>query len=147
RAAAEQALWVATLALLANPTLVGLPYTWLITNDVFVISLFLPAGVLIGGGTSWLVDWVERSWIANCPLSAASSSARANNRQRTTHNGQRARGIWLRAGVTLVLAGLALRGAWELRSVVNPDTILATQDDIAAIAWANEHTPADARFL
>jgi hypothetical protein len=31
--------------------------------------------------------------------------------------------------------------------VVNPDTILATKADEAAIEWAAEHTPADARFL
>jgi hypothetical protein len=147
RAAAEQALWVAALALLANPTLVGLPYTWLITNDVLVISLFLPAGVLIGGGACWLVESIERRWIVPCPLSVVSSQASPDHGQRTIDNGQRFRHMWLQAGVTIALAGLALRGAWELRSVVNPDTILATEADAAAIAWATEHTPADARFL
>jgi hypothetical protein len=53
------------------------------------------------------------------------------------------------AQITLatVLAAVALWGAWDLRRVVNPGTVLATEADVAAIAWAAEHTPPDARFL
>jgi hypothetical protein len=146
-AAAEQALWVAALALLANPTLLGLPYTWLITNDVFVISLFLPAGVLIGGGVCWLAESLERRWVGHTPRHMVSSQASTDDGPRTTDHRQRFQRLLLRAGVTVALAGLALRGAWELRSVVNPDTVLATKADLAAIEWAAAHTPADARFL
>jgi len=46
-----------------------------------------------------------------------------------------------------VLGGLALWGAWDLRDVVNPTTVLATPADVAAITWVAEHTPPDARFL
>ncbi len=49
--------------------------------------------------------------------------------------------------LAIVLGALALWGAWGMRSVVNPDTILGTEADVAAITWAQEHTPADARFL
>jgi hypothetical protein len=147
RAAAEQALWIAAMALLANPTLLGLPYTWLITNDVLVISLFLPAGVLIGGGASWLVDSIERRWVVWRPCSVASSQTRMTYGLPTTVHARRFWHLLLHAGVIVVLAGLALWGAWELRSVVNPDTILASKADVAAIEWAAEHTPADARFL
>jgi hypothetical protein len=45
------------------------------------------------------------------------------------------------------LSILALWGAWGLRDVVNPKTVLATPADVAAIAWVAEHTPPDARFL
>jgi hypothetical protein len=146
-AAAEQALWVAAIALLANPTVLGLPHIWLITNDVLVISLFLPADMLIGGGACWLVEMIERRWVIRSPWSAAPTGLTVEHGPQTTGYGQRYRHLLLRAGVTVALAGLALRGAWELRSVVNPDTILATDADVAAIAWASEHTPADARFL
>ena len=47
----------------------------------------------------------------------------------------------------VALGALALWGAWDIRSVVNPDTVLATEADVAAIAWVGEHTPPDARFL
>jgi hypothetical protein len=146
-AAAEQTLWVAAIALLANPTLLGLPHIWLITNDVLVISLFLPAGVLIGGGACWLVETLERHLVVSSPRFVVSSEASADYRLPTTNYRQRFRQILLYTGIIIALAGLALRGAWELRSVVNPDTILATEADVAAIAWAAEHTPADARFL
>jgi hypothetical protein len=53
----------------------------------------------------------------------------------------------VRGAALALLSALALWGAWDLRHVINPDTILATEADVAAIAWANEHTPADARFL
>ena len=42
---------------------------------------------------------------------------------------------------------LALWGAWNLRDVVNPATVLATPADLTAISWVSEHTPPDARFL
>jgi hypothetical protein len=130
RAAAEQAGWVAALALLANPTLVGIPYLWLITNDVVVISLFIPAGVLIGGGACWLVDSIANSRIVLRPSSFVLPRSAA-----------------FQGAIVLTLGALALWGAWGIRSVVNPDTILATEADVAAINWANEHTAADARFL
>ena len=146
RMAAELALWVAAMTLLANPTLLGLPYIWLITNDVLVISLFLPAAVLIGGGACWLVESLERWGVLRNPWLVVSSQVGADYRPRTMDYTRRLRHT-LYTGVTIALAGLALRGTWELRSVVNPDTILATEADVAAIAWAAEHTPADARFL
>jgi hypothetical protein len=147
RAAAEQGLWVATMVLLANPILLGLPYSWLITNDVLVISLFLPVSLLIGGGACWLVESLELKWVVRSPWSVVSSPGSRDYGLETTDYRRRPRYILLYASVIVALAGLALRGAWELRSVVNPDTVFATKADVAAIAWAAEHTPADARFL
>jgi hypothetical protein len=147
RAAAELALWLVAMTLIVNPTLVGLPYTWLITNDVLIISLYLPASVLIGGGAGWLVESIERRWIGAGRQSIAPPPQIAGNLPQTTSRGHRFRFLLLHAGVGVALTALALRGAWELRSVVNPETILATQADATAIAWAAAHTPADARFL
>ncbi|HEY3231041.1 MAG TPA: hypothetical protein VGJ87_17575, partial [Roseiflexaceae bacterium] len=145
RVAAEQVGWVAVLALLANPALVGLPYTWLLTNDVVVISLFIPVGVLLGGGACMLMTWLEsRCW--------------ATDGRRPTDDGiiDVVSGRWsvvsrrwpfVRGAIVIAIGALALWGAWDLRSVINPDTVLATQADVAAIAWADANTPADARFL
>jgi hypothetical protein len=153
-AAAEQAGWVAALVLLANPTLVGLPYIWLITNDVLVISLFLPAGVLIGGGACLLVERLQtidrrpptedrRSRMEDRQPSILDPRSFSPAHPLTRSPAHRL----LQVGVAVVLGALAVWGAWDLRSVVNPDTILATSADVAAISWVNEHTPADARFL
>jgi Family of unknown function (DUF6541) len=157
-AAAEHVVWVVGLVLLANPTLVGLPYFWLITSDVVVISLFIPTSVLIGGGACLLVDSLENNWIVRGPSFVVSRPPTTDRRPSTADRRQLPfrhlvtlspcrRTALIRAALAIVLGSLALWGAWGMRSVVNPDTILATEADVAAITWANEHTPADARFL
>jgi len=47
----------------------------------------------------------------------------------------------------LGLVAIALWGAAGTRSIINPTTILLTQNDMAAVAWVRQHTPSDARFL
>jgi hypothetical protein len=161
--AAEQALWVAALALLANPVLIGLPSIWLITNDVVAISLFLPIGVLLGGGACLLIEWLERQATNLIESRAEKREPPVQRDERralngTQHFGSRAWrsvrwslvvGRWslIRGMAAILLATLALWGAWNIRSVINPGTVLATEADVAAITWAAEHTPADARFL
>jgi hypothetical protein len=59
---------------------------------------------------------------------------------------------WLRRSqqpfaITAALIGIALLGTWQLRSVINPLTVLAEDADVRAIEWAAQHTPPDARFL
>jgi hypothetical protein len=144
RVAAEQVGWVAALALLANPALVGLPYTWLITNDVVVISLFIPVGVLLGGGACMLVAWLE-SRLGTTGGTTDKRTSRQADLARSTSPISLPRGLLV--SQVMVIGALALWGAWDMRSVINPDTVLATQADVAAIAWADANTPADARFL
>jgi|HigsolmetaAR201D_1030396.scaffolds.fasta_scaffold12464_2 hypothetical protein len=123
QAVSEILIWLVAIVLMANPNLLGLPHTWLITNDVLVISLFLPASLLLGGGACLLYDALER-----LPL------VRVHPYVRTS----------------LVLGALAVAavwGAWNMRSVVNPNTVIASSADIAAVEWAAQHTPTDARFL
>jgi hypothetical protein len=170
RVAVEQVGWVAEMALLTNPELIGLPYIWLITNDAVVISLFIPIGVLLGGGACMLMTWLESRYPTGNPFDCAASAAAPElvagltegpgRRQPTTDqpplppdSGRRkgstvGRRLSIMRGAAVTLLGaLALWGAWDLRSVINPGTILATNADVAAITWAAEHTPADARFL
>jgi hypothetical protein len=129
------ALGGAALVLL-NPALVSFPYFWLITNDAVVISLFIPIGVLIGGSACWLAE-------------------RLSQAQPTLDAPQALIGRWpirhrralLRWGLAAALTLLALWGAWGMRSVINPATVLASPADVAAIDWVATHTPTDARFL
>ncbi len=106
--------------LLINPFSVDPPYLWLITNDVVVISLFMPLGVLAGGAVALLYDSLPpaRRW-------------------------PRAAGICT-AALALAVSGYA---AYAQRDVLNQDTVLATAADRAAISWAAANTPPDARFL
>lgn len=110
--------------LLLNPWLVSLPYLWLITNDVVVISLYIPIGVLLGGGAHLLASRFAASFPAFPHWKPA-----------------------LRREGAIALALLALWGAWNVRSVINTKTVFAGASDVAAIEWAREHTPPDARFL
>lgn len=48
RGVALTVLWAAILAVIANPTILGLPSTWLVNNASLVISLFVPLAVLTG---------------------------------------------------------------------------------------------------
>ena len=45
------------------------------------------------------------------------------------------------------LAACALCAGWGMVTVVNPETILATQQDLAAMEWIRQFTPANAVFL
>ncbi|MEI6777098.1 MAG: hypothetical protein WCK70_09360, partial [Chloroflexales bacterium] len=114
------AILVGISLLLLNPRSVALPYLWLITSDVVVISLFVPLGVLAGGGAALLSTAlpVARRWPRTAGLIAAAVSL-----------------------------GVAGYGAFAQRDVLNPSTVLATADDRAAIEWAAANTPPDARFL
>lgn len=119
--------------LLLNPLIMQIPYVKLITNEVVIISLFMPLSVLVGGGMCMLTQWLDQRFaLARQPIPWLNASAIIfGSRQ------------W--AVVALVV--LAFLGAWNQRKIINPVTVLATPADFAAVTWAVEHTPADARFL
>ncbi len=137
---AQRRRWLLGLAgaalLLLNPALVHLPYLALITNEAVVISLFIPIGVLIGGGAGFV-------WKATNVQTFKRSNVR------TFAYWSLVIGRWslARTACAAALAGAALWGAWDMRDVVNPSTVLATPADVAAIEWAAQHTPTNARFL
>jgi hypothetical protein len=116
-------LLVAGCMALLVPWLTTFPQFWLINNESVIISLFLPIGVLIGGGICLLWDWISR------------------------HSDLRWR-MPLLNGLRAALVVLALWGTWDSRSVINySDTVITSPADVAAIEWAASNTPADARFL
>jgi len=113
-------LWMGAVFLCANPSLLGLPCTWLITNASAVIALFLPLAIL--GGYF---------------LASLCSRIRLAGKSRPLH----------RSALGLSIIAIALWGAWDLLSIVNPVCILATPDDMAAMEWIKENTPEEAKFL
>jgi len=48
---------------------------------------------------------------------------------------------------SLVIGSVVLWGAWGMLTIVNPATVLATRDDMAAMEWIRDHIPSDAKFL
>jgi hypothetical protein len=114
--------WIATMFLLANPTALGLKPSWFINNHSVTITLFMPVALLVAACVNQLISWLLR-WLPR-PIAR-----------------------WSRPTLALAFVGLALFGAWQLRSVVNPATVLALPEDMQALEWAAENTPPDARFL
>ncbi|EFO81242.1 hypothetical protein OSCT_0903 [Oscillochloris trichoides DG-6] len=133
--------------LLLNPWLVALPYLWLITNDVVIISLFVPLAVLIGGGAALCWDEIapRLRWPRILRLSASALPQPQSLPLRSV------RPLWqpriLRLSASALLLGLGLWGGLAQRSVINQVTILATPADYAALTWVASHTPSDAFFL
>ncbi|MBL8056073.1 MAG: hypothetical protein JNK29_05210 [Anaerolineales bacterium] len=124
RAAWTLGLWLALTAGLLN---VG-PGSWLVNNNAWAISLFLPGAGLVGLGFQMAWEGAGRLWA------------------------RPAGGLpWAGAALWAVLAGAlawaGLRGFFAQAAVVNPATVLATADDQAALEWVAAHTPATAVFL
>jgi len=159
-------LWVLALFLLTNPSLLGLPSTWLVNNEMLVISLFLPFAILGGYFLSSLSD-VPLTWlggkvasdlkVSNRPSSETTSDDEWSRSRKTTdkvphrrdHSSEIAcKGCTAyRAMLGLLIALAALWGARGLLPIVNPVTVLATRDDVVAMDWICENTLEGAKFL
>ena len=126
RAVILTALWVVIVAVITNPTIFGFPSTWLVNNASLAISLFVPFAILSGYFLTSLSDLVQAKLSPN--IQSPISSIR-----------------WLILAVVIVL--VVLWGAWEMLPIVNPATVLATRDDMAAMDWIRHNVPSDARFL
>ncbi|MGA9351678.1 MAG: hypothetical protein WBW48_23155, partial [Anaerolineae bacterium] len=127
RAVIVTALWVVIVAVITNPTIFGFPSTWLVNNASLAISLFVPFAIL--GGyflASWFVGW---SMVLG----------------RVVGLGNQIHWHWF-IGL-LVIGSVAWWGAGEMLTIVNPSTVLATRDDMAAMDWIRHNVPSDARFL
>lgn len=115
-------LWLGLLLLATHPGLTGLPVSGLIKDLTLAISLYLPAGLVIGGALDWGMEVLEEgAW----PRSRRVRSAGA-------------------AAAAVVLAAWL---AWRGREVVDPHFMLATPADVRAMAWIRHHTPPEAVFL
>ncbi|MBP6016388.1 MAG: hypothetical protein KA586_06680 [Candidatus Promineofilum sp.] len=114
-------LWVGALfALLAGERL-GLPESLVVNLNSMYITLFLPQAL-------FLAIVAGRVW------------AFAGRRV-----GRSPVGLLLAAAAGLVLGLLAVSGWRQQVNILNPQTILALPQDTAALSWANDNLPADAR--
>ncbi len=56
QAASALMLWCGVCLLATNPVIIGLPYLSFLTNEMLVISMFVPITLLIGGGAAVLAE-------------------------------------------------------------------------------------------
>lgn len=114
-------LWVGTMLLIANPTVIGVPASWFINNHSVIITLFLPISLLGAYCIHQVIALLRYMPRTMRPVSGAI--------------------------VAVLLAMVAVYGTWQLRTVVNPLTDLVTVGDTKAIEWIDAHTTPNARFL
>ena len=119
-------VWVGGCLLISNPHWVGLPDLWLLSSSSVAISYWVPMSVLCGWllGDLWdlLISWARRwRW----------------------HPGYAALPALLSC-VCIVTAGW---GSWQRVDCINTGTVLVTADDMRAMTWVRDNTPADARIL
>jgi hypothetical protein len=115
------ALWWFVLLVLTNPRWVSLPGTGAISNFALFIALYIPAGILVGNAVGALMSALTRvSW------------------------GQ---AVWpILGALCVILVGMAgaRRRVADLHVAGHN---LVTRNDLEAMVWVRENTPADARFL
>ncbi|MEA3407147.1 MAG: DUF6541 family protein [Chloroflexota bacterium] len=119
--------WAGLCLLVANLHLLGLPDIWLVHNESVVISFWMPMGVLVGwlaGDMPALLVQKARNLEEGLPLRRAIS--------------------WALFAATLLVT---IWGCWRMVNVLNPVTVLVTEDDLHAAEWIASHTPPEARFL
>jgi len=126
----KQTLWLlggcSLVALVVNPSWLGLPIIGFLNNASALISLFVPLAVLVGQAFAGLWDAVPArlSMQFKADLRAA-----------------------VRTALALLAAAAGLWGAYGMITIVNPATVLATADDLSAMSWISENTPSDAVFV
>jgi hypothetical protein len=115
------AVWWFALLVLTNPRWVFLPGTGAITNFALFIALYIPAGILIGNALGALVSAAARvSW---------------------------SKPVWLVLGVLCVVLVGVVGARRRIADLHVAEHSLVTRQDLTAMAWIRQNTPADARFL
>lgn len=119
--------WVGLLFLLASPGLVGLPGAGFVNFVSVEISLFLPLSILAGYTVSQFLALCKRPLLRRLlPM-----------RWKVLYQG----------ALALLAVGAALYGARTILPILNPVTVLYRQADERAMAWIQENTSSNARFL
>lgn len=113
------AFWWVLLFLAANPHWLHLPGLGIVNNFAVLISLFIPAGIIIGTACGALLHYTQAAKIkALFPIAL------------------------------IALAALTLYGTRQrFYDIKEADQALVTRPDLRAFAWIKQNTPAESRFL
>jgi hypothetical protein len=123
-------LWSGLVFLMANPHLVDLPGTGLMTNFAIAIVLYLPVAMLVGYLGGEVAGFLSRG-------------GRGNGWPRTEIPVRGLAGCVVLAAILLV----GLVGARDRAAALDPAYQLVTPADEQAMAWIRDNTPDNARFL
>jgi len=125
----KRAMWaLAGWAVVASALLNIGPGTWIVNNNSWAISLFLPGALAAG--------WGARTWWATAKVWA----------RRGAFGARRLAGLGMAALLAGAAAYAAVQGARAQIGVVNATTVLATAADRAALSWLEQNTPPEAVF-
>ncbi len=116
--------WVASLFFLLAGERLGLPETLVVNLNSMYISLFLPLALFLA-----LVSVRVWHWAGKAIRRAGFPSAVT---------------VVATVGVGVLLGILTLFGLRAQTGIINPQTILAEQTDLAALDWMGTHLPDDA---
>jgi len=131
RPAAAVVAVLALASLVFVPEAVGLPANWMLPRFAAAIAAFVPVAL----GVGFLVQAGER-------LAGAAAARRPGGALAVL-----ARSALARPLAALMVVGAATAGAWSMRDIVNPVTVIASPVDAPAYAWVRAHLPAEARVL
>jgi hypothetical protein len=122
-AAAVGLLW-GLLLLLANPARLGLPFNGALSNLAVLISFYIPAGILVGASTGWLIEIAGQA----LPVSGQRKVVGA---------------VFLL--LLLTAAGFGVRSRQSDLEIA-PHALLS-RPDLQAMDWIRRNTPDDSLFL
>jgi hypothetical protein len=112
------ASWIFLSFALANLHRIGFPATWLLTNNTWYITLFVPGGLILGWGCCRLWNWIHSPWRRWMSLAIAG------------------------------IAGFLLAFGWHWSvNVIGERSVLATAADLEALHWIETNSPKNAQFL
>jgi hypothetical protein len=110
-------VWLALMLLAAYPGALGLPVSGVVKDFTVAIALYLPLGLVIGGGLGAALDPSAIPWP----------------------------GAEVAVAVAIAAGAVVLAGTQ--RDVVDRQFMLVTPADEAALRWIRAHTPPEAVFL
>jgi hypothetical protein len=116
-AVAAIGVWVLGLASIVAGRLIHLPGANMMQNFAILIALYIPTALLLG----WLIGQVSQQVIERSRIEQ-----------------------WVIGVLTMAVA---LWMAVGQTKIVRPSFIMVTRPDMRAMAWIQEHTPSETRFL
>jgi hypothetical protein len=124
-------LWWFLIFAVTNPQLLSLPGAGLVSNFAVFIAAYIPASLLVGAASVWLIEWL---------LHPIQDTAHARL-SRWQHG-------FLAPVLSILMVCLSLWGARLRLWDVNPSVYaLVTRPDLRAAEWIKENTDPSNRFL
>jgi hypothetical protein len=128
--------WVIVVAVALSTGRLGFPQSWVINLNSAFISAFLPLSLLIGVVADRLLGWLTAQVARGHAVSSASRGRAISSV---------ALGLGCFAAIGYLVASASLFGLRQQVAILNPETILAWEQDVAGLEWLADKAPAGAR--